>query len=84
MACSPMLNAVVPDLEDGGAAPDNFLNVLQDPLIKNFRDELYDHLALAERYGFAEDAKSATLWLRPGHQAPQRHPGRNDQLMGQL
>src|SRR5260370_13865307 len=51
---------------DGGATPDNFLNVVQDALIKNFRDELYDHLALAERYEFAEDAKSATFWLRPG------------------
>ena len=51
---------------DGGATPDNFLNVVQDALIKNFRDELYDHLALAERFEFAEDAKSATFWLRPG------------------
>src|SRR6516165_8154361 len=51
---------------DGGATPDNFLNVVHDALIKNFRDELYDHLALAERYEFAEDAKSATFWLRPG------------------
>jgi hypothetical protein len=45
---------------DGGATPDNFLNVAQDALIKNFRDELYDHLTLAERYEVAEDAKSAT------------------------
>jgi peptide/nickel transport system substrate-binding protein len=51
---------------DGGATPDNFLNAVQDALIKNFRNELYDHLALAERYEFAEDAKSATFWLRPG------------------
>src|SRR5690349_14216106 len=51
---------------DGGATPDNFLNVVQDALIKNFRDELYDHLALAQRYEFAEDARSATFWLRPG------------------
>ena len=51
---------------DGGATPDNFLNVVQDALIKNFYDKLYDHLALAERYEFAEDAKSATFWLRPG------------------
>src|ERR1700741_1997487 len=51
---------------DGGATPDNFLNVVQDALIKNFRDELYDHLALSERYEFAEDAKSATFRLRPG------------------
>jgi ABC-type transport system substrate-binding protein len=49
-----------------GATPDNFLNVVHDALIKNFRDELYDHLALAERYEFAEDAKSATFRLRPG------------------
>ena len=55
-----------PQQHDGGATPDNFLNVLQDALIKNFRQELYDHLALAERYEFAEDAKSATFWLRPG------------------
>ena len=33
---------------DGGATPDNFLNVAQDALIKNFRDELYDHLTLAD------------------------------------
>jgi ABC-type transport system substrate-binding protein len=39
--------------------------VLHDALIKNFRDELYDHLALDERYEFAEDARSATFWLRP-------------------
>jgi len=51
---------------DGGATPDNFLNVVQDALIKNFYDKLYDHLAIAERYEFAEDAKSATFWLRPG------------------
>jgi peptide/nickel transport system substrate-binding protein len=51
---------------DGGATPDNFLNAVHDGLIKNFRQELYDHLALAERYEFAEDAKSATFWLRPG------------------
>jgi ABC-type transport system substrate-binding protein len=55
-----------PQQHDGGATPDNFLNVLHDALIKNFRGELYDHLALAERYEFAEDARSATFWLRPG------------------
>src|SRR5689334_1674523 len=55
-----------PQQHDGGATPDNFLNVVQDALIKNFRDELYDHLALAQRYEFAEDARSATFWLRPG------------------
>src|SRR5437879_13705480 len=55
-----------PQQHDGGATPDNFLNVLHDALIKNFRDELYDHPALAERYEFAEDAKSAIFRLRPG------------------
>ena len=55
-----------PQQHDGGATPDNFLNVLHDALIKNFRDELYDHLGLAERYEFAEDARSTTFWLRPG------------------
>ena len=51
---------------DGGATPDNFLNVLQDGLIKNFREKLYDHPALAEHFEFAEDAKSATFRLRQG------------------
>ena len=55
-----------PQQHDGTASPDNFLMALHDGLIKNFRDELYDHPALAERYEFAEDAKSATFWLRPG------------------
>jgi peptide/nickel transport system substrate-binding protein len=55
-----------PQQHDGGATPDNFLNVVHDALIKNFREELYEHLALAERYEFAEDAKSATFRLRPG------------------
>src|SRR5262252_2015808 len=31
-----------PQQHDGGATPDNFLNVVQDALIKNFRDQLYD------------------------------------------
>src|SRR5690348_11796026 len=51
---------------DGGATPDNFLNVLQDGLIKNFREKIYDHLTLADHFEFAEDAKSATLRLREG------------------
>src|SRR5947209_11393176 len=55
-----------PQQHDGTATPDNFLMALHDALIKNFRDKLYDHPALAERFEFAEDAKSATFWLRPG------------------
>lgn len=39
---------------------------LHDGLIKNLREVRYDHPALAERYEFAEDAKSATFRLRPG------------------
>ncbi len=54
-----------PQQHDGGATPDNFLNVVHDALIKNFRTELYDHPALADRFDFAEDAKSATFHLRP-------------------
>ena len=50
---------------DGGATPDNFLNVVHDALIKNFRDRKFDHLALADRFDFAEDARSATFRLRP-------------------
>ena len=55
-----------PQQHDGTASPDNFLMALDDGLIKNFREVHYDHPALAERYEFAEDAKSATFWLRPG------------------
>ena len=55
-----------PQQHDGGATGDNFLNVLQDALIKNFREKLYDHLALAEHFEFAEDARSATFRLREG------------------
>src|SRR5438093_4819392 len=55
-----------PQEHDGGATPDNFLMALHDALIKNFRTKLFDHPALAERFEFAEDAKSATFWLRPG------------------
>jgi ABC-type transport system substrate-binding protein len=55
-----------PQQHDGTASPDNFLMALHDGLTKNFRDELYDHLALAERFELAEDARSATFWLRAG------------------
>ena len=51
---------------DGSATPDNFLMVVQDALIKNYKDQLYDHLALADRFDFAEDARSATFRLREG------------------
>src|SRR5579884_336374 len=51
---------------DGGATPDNFLNVVDDALIKNFRDKKYDHLALADQFEFAEDARSAVFRLRDG------------------
>ena len=55
-----------PQQHDGTASGDNFLMALHDALIKNFREVRYDHPALAERYEFAEDAKSATFSLRPG------------------
>src|SRR6185437_8728449 len=55
-----------PQQHDGTASGDNFLMALHDSLIKNFREQRYDHPALAERFEFAEDAKSATFWLRPG------------------
>src|SRR6266496_956700 len=53
-----------PQQHDGTASTDNFLFALHDALIKNFREKLFDHPALAERFEFAEDAKSATFWLR--------------------
>jgi peptide/nickel transport system substrate-binding protein len=49
---------------DGGATPDDFLNVAQDALIKNYKKKLFDHLALADQFDFAEDALSATFRLR--------------------
>jgi ABC-type transport system substrate-binding protein len=55
-----------PQQHDGGATPDNFLNILQDALIKNFRSHKFDHPALAERFELDESAKSATFRLRPG------------------
>src|SRR5205823_4861415 len=55
-----------PQQHDGTASTDNFLFALHDALIKNFRDKLFDHPALAERFELAEDARSATFWLRPG------------------
>src|ERR1700757_3243719 len=51
---------------DGGATGDNFLNIVQDALIKNYKTQLYDHLALADRFDFAEDARSAIFRLREG------------------
>src|SRR4051795_13266175 len=55
-----------PQQHDGTASPDNFLFAIHDGLIKNFRDEKYDHLALAEHFEFPDDASSATFRLRPG------------------
>jgi peptide/nickel transport system substrate-binding protein len=55
-----------PQQHDGTATPDNFLFANHDALIKNFREQRYDHLALAEKFDFAEDAKSATFQLRAG------------------
>jgi len=55
-----------PQQHDGTATPDNFINALHDALIKNSGEQKYDHLALAERYEFAEDSKSCTFVMRPG------------------
>jgi ABC-type transport system substrate-binding protein len=54
-----------PGQHDGSATPDNFINVVHDALIKNYKKELYNHLALAEHFEFPEDASSATFRLRP-------------------
>ena len=55
-----------PQEHDGTATPDNFFTALHDALIKNQGTVLYDHLALAERFAVAADAKSATFTLRKG------------------
>src|SRR5262249_29227951 len=57
-----------PQDHDGSATADNFLMALHDALIKNSGTTLYDYPALAERYEFAKDGKSATFWLRDGVQ----------------
>ena len=41
-----------PQQHHGGATPDNFLNAVHDAVIKNFRDQLYDHLALVKPIGY--------------------------------
>src|SRR3954462_616795 len=53
-----------PQQHDGTASPDNFLFALHDGLIKNFREQKYGHLALADKFDFPEDASSATFRLR--------------------
>jgi peptide/nickel transport system substrate-binding protein len=55
-----------PQQHDGTATPDNFLNALHDALVKNFRQQKWTHLALADKFDFAKDATSATFHLRPG------------------
>lgn len=55
-----------PQEHDGTATPDNFMTAIHDGLIKNQGTELYDHLALAEKFTFAPDAKTATFTLRKG------------------
>jgi peptide/nickel transport system substrate-binding protein len=55
-----------PQEHDGTATTDNFMTAIHDALIKNQGTVLYDHPALAERFEFAQDATSATFWLRKG------------------
>jgi ABC-type transport system substrate-binding protein len=55
-----------PQEHDGTVKPDHFITAIHDALIKNQGNVLYDHPALAERYEFAQDATSATFWLRQG------------------
>lgn len=55
-----------PQQHDGTATPDNFINALHDGLVKNSGEQKWDHLALADKFDFAEDAKTATFHLRAG------------------
>jgi peptide/nickel transport system substrate-binding protein len=55
-----------PQEHDGTATPDNFFTAIHDALIKNQGTQLYDHLALAEKFTVAPDSKSATFTLRRG------------------
>ena len=65
-----------PQQHDGTASPDNFLFALHDGLIKNFREQKYGHLALADKFDFPEDATSATFRLAKP-QVPRRVADQN-------
>ena len=60
---------------DGGATPDNFLNAVDDALIKNFRDKKYDHLALADRFDFTERREERHISAPRQRQVPRRLGG---------
>src|ERR1044072_3669343 len=53
-----------PGQHDGSATPDNFINIVHDALLKNYKEQRYDRLAVADQFEFAEDARSATFRLR--------------------
>ena len=55
-----------PQEHDGTVTPDNFFTAIHDALIKNQGTQLYDHLALAEKFTMAPDSKTATFTLRKG------------------
>ncbi len=60
---------------DGGATPDNFLNVVQDALIKNFREQALRSPGARRAFRICRGCQERDFPAAAGHQIPQRRSG---------